>query len=261
VNRRLLIIWALCLTALAAHAVETVVLYGDDDYPPYSYVDQGQFKGVYVDLLRAAVQRMADAYRLELQPIPWKRGLAQVESGGALGLFPPYLRKERKFIQPYSEPLYREQVVMVCNDAAMRKPRSKFPDDYGDVLVGINIGFALSDAFVRARDSGAVKVDESKGNDRNLLKLADNRIGCYANDRLAIRYALSALTRRADTRALVESLHLVETTELSGQDAYIGYSANANPPYKAAFIARLNMELQALKHEGMVERLVSQYGQ
>ena len=32
----------------ALAAPQTVILYGDDDYAPYSYVENGVFKGMYV---------------------------------------------------------------------------------------------------------------------------------------------------------------------------------------------------------------------
>ena len=48
-------------------APQTVILYGDDDYAPYSYVENGAFKGMYIDILRQAASRMP-GYRLELQP-------------------------------------------------------------------------------------------------------------------------------------------------------------------------------------------------
>ena len=44
----------LCCINGAAAAQQQVVLYGDDDYPPYSYVERGEFKGIYVDLLKQA---------------------------------------------------------------------------------------------------------------------------------------------------------------------------------------------------------------
>lgn len=58
-------------TALAAP--QTVILYGVDDYAPYSYVENGVFKGMYVDLLRTAATRMPE-YRLDLPPRPLETG-------------------------------------------------------------------------------------------------------------------------------------------------------------------------------------------
>ena len=129
-------------TALAAP--QTVILYGDDDYAPYSYVENGVFKGMYVDILRLAASSMPD-YRLELQPRPWKRGLDALEKGQVFGLFPPGRKTERPYVQPYSAMLYRESVVLFCHDAVMRTPRTHFPTDFAGLSIGVNTGFFLSE--------------------------------------------------------------------------------------------------------------------
>jgi hypothetical protein len=67
-------------------APQTVILYGDDDYAPYSYVENGVFKGMYIDILRAAADKMP-GYRLVLQPRPGNGPRCTGERPG-LGLFP-----------------------------------------------------------------------------------------------------------------------------------------------------------------------------
>lgn len=97
------ILWCLitCLSMPAAYAGQKVILFGDDDYAPYSYMEDGEFTGMYVDILKKAALKLAPAYEVEWQPRPWKRGLAEMESGSAFGLFPPGLKKERTYIGPY----------------------------------------------------------------------------------------------------------------------------------------------------------------
>ena len=123
-------------------APQTVILYGDDDYAPYSYVENGVFKGMYIDILREAASQMP-AYRLVLQPRPWKRGLAALEQGRVFGLFPPGRKTERPYVQPYSAMLYRESVVLFCHDEVMRTPRAHFPQDFAGLRIGVNAGFLM----------------------------------------------------------------------------------------------------------------------
>nr|WP_294863978.1 transporter substrate-binding domain-containing protein [uncultured Pseudogulbenkiania sp.] len=251
---------AALLVTLSCDAAEKVVLYGDDSYPPYAYLEDGQFKGVYVELLQAAANRMAERYQLELVPTPWRRGLSMLESGEAFALFPPYRRAERTFIDTYSAPLYRERVVVVCNDRTMSKPRQRFPRDFGDVTIGVNAGFALSGVLVAARQNHSVRIDEANGNAVNLRKLALNRIGCYANDSLSIRYTLRRMKNETPHFPELDALTLHEVAELSGEEAYVGFSRRASPPFKADFIKRLDATLQALQQEGEVDRILARYG-
>ncbi|QDQ25491.1 amino acid ABC transporter substrate-binding protein [Chitinimonas arctica] len=243
---------------LAAQAAEKVVLYGDDDYPPYSYVEQGQFKGIYVDFLKRAAGKL-DGYEVELKPVPWKRGLATLESGEAMALFPPYLRKERAYIQPYSVSMYTETIVIVCNEQSMSKPRKKFPEDFGDIAIGVNAGFVLSDSILAAQKAGTARIVEVKGTDANLAKLASNRIGCYANDRLSIYYALKKMKAAPNAAAEVKALKLNDTVQLSSEDAFVGFSAKNAAPYKADFINKLNAGIEKAKKENVVGNLISTY--
>ncbi|SMF45803.1 substrate-binding periplasmic protein [Pseudogulbenkiania subflava] len=251
---------AALLVTLSCHAGERVVLYGDDSYPPYAYLENGQFKGIYVELLQAAASRMTGRYQLELVPTPWRRGLSMLESGEAFGLFPPYRREERTFIDAYSIALYRERVVVVCNDRTMSKPRQRFPRDFGDVTIGINAGFALSGVLVTARRNHTVRIDEANGNAVNLRKLALNRIGCYANDSLSIRYTVKRMKDDTAHFPELDALTLHEVTELSGEEAYVGFSRRASPAFKADFIKRLDATLLTLQQEGEVDRILARYG-
>ena len=49
----------------ALAAPQTVILYGDDDYAPYSYVEHGAFKGMYIDILRQSASEGGWPERLD----------------------------------------------------------------------------------------------------------------------------------------------------------------------------------------------------
>jgi polar amino acid transport system substrate-binding protein len=245
---------ASALTSVA-HGAEKVIIYGDDDYAPYSYVENGQFKGIYVDVLKKAIQKMPPNYQVELQPIPWKRGLDQLESGAGFALFPPYLKKERTYIQPYSVSMLREEVVVFCHEDVMKSARKKFPDDFSGLTIGVNAGFALSDTLGTAAKSGKLRLSEAKGNESNLKKLANKRVDCYANDRASILYTAKKL--RADPQ--FGNFKLIEAAMLAGEAAYIGYSANSKVSYKADFIEKMNAALNEVKKTDAVTTAVEAY--
>lgn len=237
-------------------AVEKITLYGDDDYAPYSYVEKGQFKGIYVEFLQRVAEKMLPEYQVSLSPLPWKRGLVYLESGQILALFPPYRRdKDRPYISSYSNPLYHETVALFCHDAVMKKPRAQFPDDYLGLTIGINLGFVVNEKLARAAEAGKVKLEEAKGNSSNLQKLATQRVDCYANDRLSVIFSAKPFNGMVGNKALV----LREVAALSGEDAYIGFSRKHPAPYKADFLAKLNTAIDDVKRTGLMEKLVANY--
>jgi polar amino acid transport system substrate-binding protein len=241
--------------ASTVFAGEKVILYGDENYAPYSYVENGHFKGMYVDILEKAALRLKPAYDITLLPVPWKRGLADLEFGSALALFPPGLKRERTYIDRYSVAIYRETVVVFCNDAVMAVPRKTFPDDFAGLTVGVNLGFLLSDRLMQAAKLGTVKLESAKNNDANLKKLAGHRIDCFASDRAAARYA----ARQLEAYFATTGFTLHEAMELSGEDTFIGYSVKNNPAYKADFIARMDAALEAMKRNGQLAKIVAEY--
>jgi polar amino acid transport system substrate-binding protein len=244
----------LCMAATAC-AGESVVLFGDESYPPYCFVEDGQFKGMYVDILAKAAEKLKPAYAIELQPRPWKRGLADLEFGSAFALFPPGLKRERTYIDRYSVPIYRETVVVFCNDAVMASPRKRFPEDFAGLTIGVNLGFLLSERLMHAAKLGTVKLEAATGNDANLKKLAGRRIDCYASDRAAARYSARQLAPYFGA----SGFQLKEAVALSGEDTFIGYSSRNNPAYKADFIARMDAALERMKKNGEMARIVAGY--
>jgi len=238
----------------SAHATEKIVIYGDDDYAPYSYLEDGQFKGIYVKILQEAAKKLAPDYVIELQAIPWKRGLAELENGKSFALFPPGLKSERTYIQPYSVSLYRETVVLFCSDKIMHRPHSNFPDDYIGLTIGVNLGFLLSDRLILASRQGKIILDAAKGNETNLKKLARQRIDCYASDRTAARYSLKRLGS-----SLGPDFILQEAIELSGEDTFIAYSSRNNPAYKTDFINKMNATIELMKQDGEIRKIENDY--
>jgi polar amino acid transport system substrate-binding protein len=245
---------SLC-TASAVQAAERVVLYGDENYPPYSFVQDGQFKGMYVDILNKAAERLQPDYVVELLPVSWKRGLLYLERGSALGLFPPGFKKERGYIKDYSVGLYQETVVVFCNAQVMKSNPKQFPEDFKGMTMGANRGFLLSARLMDAVTNGIVNVEEANGNESNLQKLAHERIDCYVSDRAAALYS-AKLLRESDA-SFTMMLH--EAVALSNEETFIGYSGKAHPPYKADFIKRMDAVLNEMKRSGEIDAIVADF--
>lgn len=244
--------------ATAASASETVIIQGDDAYPPYSYVENGQYKGIYVDLINLAAKQLAPQYTVVLEPTPWKRGLKNLERGQSLGLFPAYRIKERTYISEYSTTLYRETVALFCTAAVMAKSPHTFPDDFAGLIIGTNLGFALGEQMTAAVNAKVFTFSESLGNQANLLKLQAGEIDCYANDRLAVHYSYNSLLAKQRQHKLTRfnGFRLQQAVEVSQEDAFIAYSAANSVSYKSDFILKMNAALQQLIESGQLGPLI-----
>lgn len=250
-----------CLMTLllpCSWATELVTLYGDESYPPYSYVEAGVFKGIYVDFLRQVSGAMP-GFRLQLSPVPWKRGLQMMQNGEAMGLFPPYQFADRTYLAPYSVALNAEHIVLMCHQAVMARPRVHFPADFAQLNIGINRGFALDNQLREAAREKRIRLEEANSNDANIRKLAARHIDCYANDQKAIVFSWHQLRNSPNASEDLKSLHLVEAFTLSEPTAHLALSANFNPAYKTDFINQFNAAIVQLKRKGVMDALIEQY--
>ncbi|WP_341502738.1 transporter substrate-binding domain-containing protein [Gallaecimonas sp. GXIMD4217] len=235
-----------------------LVIQGDQYYPPYSYLQDGQFRGIYVDLLKVVFAEMP-GYQVELQPMPWKRGLRMLELGDSFALFPPYLHlKERPWIGRYSAPMLEEEVAVFCRDDVVLPDKPAFPDDFQGLTFGINSGFALGgEAFRQAVAQGWIRLEAAHSNQSNLLKMVLHRIDCYINDRRAILFDLEVLEEQGWPMALAG---IGQKASVSREMAYLAFSRyESRYPYRDAFVEEFNRVLAKVKARGELDRIVASY--
>ena len=168
------------------YARQQVTIYGDDNYPPYSFAENDQPKGIYFEVLKLVFAKMPD-YAVQIKMISWKRGLSCIKRGACLAIFPPYFAEKRLSWMMLSEPILEEKVI-VFGKAEKLKGKIKWPQDFLNYQIGLNNGFSPhalgGNAFGEAFEAGKVIIQEAKNNDHNLRKLEMGRIDFYLNDRL-----------------------------------------------------------------------------
>lgn len=245
-------------TSLYAKPI-SVTIFTDDSYPPYSYAENGQAMGIYPDIVRSADTLMAE-FEIVLQPTPWRRGLKLLEAGRIFALLPPYYYpNKRPYIQPYSDPILDEEVVVFCQNKWLnRKNLTEWPKDFYGLKIGINDGFSVGgQAFWQAVNEKKFTVETANSNRVNLLKLRGDRIDCYINDHISILWELARLKREG----AIENANFSIAAKLSIEQGYIGFT-NQNLeqyPYQSKFVAAFNVALAELKSSGQLDKIVSRY--
>jgi len=245
-----------------ASAPIDVVILCDAGYPPYSYSEEDEAKGLYTDILRKAFTRMPE-YNVQIRPVPWARGLAEVASGRAFALYPPYYRPIARPWMDYSRPILMEKVVVfVRAELARIRSVEHFPFGYSGLRIGMNRGFMSIDDqdYQSMLATGALKQSYANDNRSNLAKLYHGRIDAYINDRLSVQWELEQMQREG-VFAQNDLNWLVEGPWLSGEAGYLGYTRlNASAyPYKPQFMQRLDKVLTELERDGSIERLTKNY--
>lgn len=235
---------------------QQIAIYADDNYPPYSFVDDGQLTGIYTRIIQKALTRMPE-YQVTLVPVPWQRGVVLLEKGSAFALYPPYFRPQERPYLRYSEPILTEQTAVYCH-AGVTSERSlkNWPEDYHGLRIGINAGFLSGgerfDAAVRDR---LLSVQPAHGSRTNLLKLMRGRIDCYINDRLSIRWELKRI--KDDGLFTATSLPISETAILDTEQGHLGFTERAPEQYPCRndFIQKFNAAIRAMRGSGEIDSI------
>ena len=167
-------LWAvllLCCSLPVAAANIPVTIYADAGYPPYSYDKDGKAAGLYHEIVAAALARM-QGYKVDIKPVPWKRGMDMLRSGTGFALYPPYMNtKDEPWTWPYSQPLFEEHVVAYCRkDVIDAKPRKRWPEDFYGLTIGNNAGFIVGgEAFDAAVKAGRLRIEEDVAGELDVM--------------------------------------------------------------------------------------------
>lgn len=245
------------------YAATAVTIYADDSYPPYSYLEDGEVKGVYYEVLKTAFSRMPE-YKVTVRAIPWKRGLQLLERGSAFALYPPYYHySSRPYIWPYSLPIIDEKVVVYCHrDILKNQQRKIWPEDYYGLTIGINAGFHLGGKkFWSAVETDKINVMEVRGNREGLLTLTRKRIDCYMNDRLSIVIELKLLKASGEYWQGGTSAELIEGATVTLEQGFLGYTDRDRGEFhfKAHFQRQLDTQIYNMRRSGELQSIVDNY--
>jgi len=256
-----LLLGVLSLSAYGQKQIIAVTIYADDSYPPYSYSEKGEAKGIYYQILMKAFSQMPD-YEVTIQPVPWKRGLKLLEKGAGFALYPPYKRsKERPYIEPYSTPILEEKVVAFCNSDTLKNTNSHvWPSNFRNLTIGINQGFSTGGkAFRTMLKRGEIAVESANSNKQNILKLLLRRIDCYINDRGSILWGLKEI-REDRQYSNMKFSNIEEKATISSEYGHLGYTKHASYyPFKQNFIKDFNLIIKKMLKDGSIEQISNQF--
>lgn len=151
--RLLCLLLLLALPAVQAAQTSAFMIYGSFDGFPKYYEEDGEAKGIVVDISKHCLDEMQVPYQIRL--MPWMRAytLAQRGEGGVIGLS---MSDERLALFDFSEPIFTERIVLV-----VKKGREFAYEQVGDLrdkLIGASIGTSYGNAFDAAVADGSLTI-------------------------------------------------------------------------------------------------------
>ncbi len=252
---QILLTLLVCLNLSLTATAKPILIFGDDSYPPYSYLEEGVQKGIYTDIIHRVDEKLT-SYEITIKAMPWKRALRKVKIGDISLFYPPYKRLKERPYMDYSVEILPETLSIFCRKELGLTRASRFPDDFKGLLIGENLGFSSGENIHKARDGGLLMLSSAKGTRANLIKILSKKLDCYINDRLSILYELKILQGLGQ----YDGVSLVETVKLSSEFGYLGVSQYSDVyPHLAKFIELFNQQIKLMKKNGEISRIVDKY--
>lgn len=232
---------ALCLFGSKSLYAEPKQVIFYDDYPPFSFQQNGEAQGLWVDLIEAILSDMNIPY--ELQVYPFKRALhsAKTGEGVVVGIVK---NEQREAFLDYSDSFYVEKNLLW-----VRKGHSfeftKIPDLKGHTL-GIKLGWSYGDEFDQAKEAQWFSTID--GEIKQLYALLDaERLDALVDNDLAAPKLISKLNLKHELVSLSQPLLLASI--------YLAMKKGSDPRFLAAF----NQTLSKLKKSNRLKEIQSQF--
>lgn len=169
-----LLVVILCGTSLFSAGLafgSGIIVFGDENRPPKIYLEDGQPKGLLVDILRQVQDQMGVTFTIILRP--WARAVNSAKSGagGILG-FTKTWRQLKHF--DYSDPIYHEDVHLVLTHKNLF--RFQGLEDLKGKRLGLQRGAAFGIDYDEAVKRECFLPEEDNSPVQRLKKLLSGRI-------------------------------------------------------------------------------------
>ncbi|MBN2782657.1 MAG: transporter substrate-binding domain-containing protein [Campylobacterales bacterium] len=240
-------IFLLLFVAKALFASVVVEIVGDKNYPPYSYEESGEARGVYVDIIKSAFEKI-DGYDVKFNMTAFKRAKELVKSGKAVAFFPPYYNEERTKWTKFSEPILAERSIVFAKSETL-KNNVDFPKDFYGLTLCMNRGFNIEavggSELNDAVESKKINFIEANDNKACLSRVVRGMADFYVNDELI------------DISNFVDIKRGLKVKENFG---HVGFTLNDKDyPYLKDFQKKFDKVIIQMKKDHEIEEIVKKY--
>ncbi len=229
---------------------EGVVIFGNDYKIPKIYKENGEAKGILVEIARLVDDRMA-GYALNVGLFPWARAYQHALHGGG-GIIGLSKTSEREAIFEYSDVIYHDKVVIVT----LREKAFDYREmaDLRGKTIGIGRGGSFGDEYERARASGVLNVEEDSGPVIRLKKLLRGRLDCALIS--PGRFALNQTIRQDPLLTRNRGRFVILPQPFKQDPNYLGFVKTMK---MGGFLNAFNDALRDAKASGAVAEIIDRY--
>ncbi len=244
----LVLFMAFFWTHWSAHAAPLTI--ATSNYPPFCFEDNGEQKGVALDLVKEAFSRMKMEVQITFYPFP--RAVAMMKANQVDAIFPFSVKEDRETYTVYPQEKLVEdtQTLFVRTDSSIAfdgdlKKLSSF-------AFGRQRDASNGPIFTDAVRAGLIaKIDDALDQKHNVLKLVRGRFDIAIGPRLVVWFYAKESGNFSNIKELLPAVD-------APLAAYLGFSKQRN---LKALVVRLDATLRKMRQDGSYQAIVNRYAQ
>lgn len=220
------------------------------NYAPFSFQENGQFKGINYEMAKEAFKRMG--VEVEFKVFPWQRMLEMAKNGELDGVMDASYNAERaEFLNYPQEPTSVDFIYFYA-----------LPDSsisYGgsmDAIKGKKIaamrGYSFGDAFTKARKDNLFTVEEGDNFEGNYLKLMEKRVDLMVEYKTLFEYEMKKAGKS------VSAVKQLTPPVVSDDKQFLVFSKKSSRANQE-FIQKFSAALQEIRKDGTYQKIYNSY--
>jgi len=155
------------------------------NYPPHIYTENGDIKGIRVELLTELFKRMG--YKYVPKIMPWARAVAMIKEGNAYGICSIWYKPEREEFLYYPKFPYVLEVQAIYRPVEAKEIPYRSFNDFNGLRVGTIRGFSFPKEFMK---SPLFEIQTVATDKQNFKKLAMGRLDVVISDSIVGDYTI-----------------------------------------------------------------------
>lgn len=233
------------------HSKKTEYIFiSDDNFIPYSFIENGKIKGIDYDISQELAKRMGVKIKVKL--FPWKRLLVMIKTGQCDGGFSLFKTIEREKYADFTDYAMHYSTYKVFVLKSKKFKFNKIEDLY-DKKISKNFGFAISNKFDWAVKNNKIKIIEFEGATNLIRSITTNISDCFIGNDHVIRYNLKKSKSKKSIISLPKNL-------TKKRPAFLVVSKKSkNIKNKNAFILKSNTILKKMWNDNTINNIIKKY--
>jgi polar amino acid transport system substrate-binding protein len=239
-----LVIWFSLMSIDIARADETRLTYLTEDAPPCNFLENGEAKGVGVDILKAIWKKLGYSPQ-KIQVMTWPKAYQAAQTQPNTVLFGTARLESREHLFKWAGPVFLKRFVLFAHKQSILRAV-----DFED-MNSLRIGTTKDDAAEQELVRRGVRLDRMvrvQGLKEQLELLENNKVDVIARDEMTVQAYMDRHGLKKETIKKVKSI--------SGASLWYAFSKDVPDRVVKDFQDSLN----DLKKDGTVARLMKSYG-